>query len=67
MPEICPKCGKRTLDDCNRGYKKCYIDGCSMRVYPDGSKSFLRHDKDKIRRIKCYDDKEEIMTEFNYN
>ena len=65
--ERCPKCGKILLAETGMGYKKCYNDDCTCRVYSDGSYSFLRHDQDKIRRVRKYfDGKEETINSFLY-
>lgn len=65
--ERCPGCGELTLSDSGRGYKRCFATGCAYRVYSDGSVSFIRFDKDKIRRIKKdFHGNEKTLSEFSY-
>ena len=63
----CPGCGRFTLDDSGSEYKRCFTTGCSYRVYPDGSISFIKYGPDKIRRVRRYlNGTEENMREFRY-
>jgi len=65
--EKCPGCGRFTLDDSGSEYKRCFTTGCSYRVYPDRSLSFIKHDWDKIRRVRRYlNGTEENVKEFEY-
>lgn len=62
--EKCPVCRNYSVSDYSQG-KKCHTSGCSVRVYRDGSYSRIRHDSDKIRRVRKYaDGREVVMKEF---
>ena len=63
----CPGCGEFSLDNSSRGYKQCLAIGCSYRVFTDGSVSFIRFNRDKIRRVRVYlNGLEENEKEFAY-
>ncbi len=62
--EKCPKCGKYLLERTGFEEKRCYKDGCTFRVYDDGSTSDLvmEFNTKTIKRVKTYPNgKQEIM------
>jgi len=67
--EICPGCNRLGVAfDGYRRVKKCHFIDCGAVIYEDGSYSFIRHDSDKIRKIRqCpINGNTTVIKEYNY-
>ncbi len=58
--EKCPKCKRYTLERTKVNEKRCLKDGCTIRVYDDGSTSDLvlvfGFKTNTIKRVRTYPD-----------